>query len=78
VRPVRLLAKLPVPVPPARVLSAVVGLGEVLQHTPRAVTGSPPLAVTLPPLEAVKPVTSVTAVVVTVGATAVVRVTSIP
>jgi len=49
-------------------LSAVVGLDEVLQQTPRAVTADPPSEVTLPPLEAVVAVMLVTVVVVTVGA----------
>ena len=62
-----LLVKVPVPVPLVVWLSAVVGLGLVLQHTPRAVTGSPPSAVTLPPEDAVVEVIDVGEVVVTVG-----------
>ena len=48
-----LLLKLPVPEPLEVLLLAVVGLDEVLQHTPRAVTLAPPSLVTLPPLLAV-------------------------
>ena len=53
VKPVRLLVKLPVPVPSLVVLSAVVGLTLVDQHTPLAVTAAPPLSLTFPPKTAV-------------------------
>ncbi len=73
------LVKVPVPVPSVVWLPDVVGLAEVLQHTPLAVTAAPPASVTFPPLAAVVAVMSETAVVVTVGATAfVVKVTSFP
>ena len=49
-----------------------VGFCEVPQHTPRAVTESPPSLVTLPPVVAVVEVMLLAEVVVTVGATAVV------
>ena len=67
VSPVRLLEKLPVPLPSVVWLSAIVGLAVVLQHIPLAVTLAPPLEVTLPPLVAVVKVMSVTEVVVTVA-----------
>ena len=67
-RLVRLLVKLPVPVPSDVLASAVVGLAVVDQHTPRAVTSDPPLLVTSPPEVAVVRVILVTAAaVVTVG-----------
>ena len=62
-----LLPKLPVPVPSEVLLSFVVGLPEVLQQTPLAVTEEPPSEVTFPPLEALFVVIEDTAVVVTVG-----------
>ena len=71
--------KLPVPVPSEVVLPVIVGLTVVLQHTPRAVTGAPPSAVTFPPLSAELEVTLVTAAVETVGTTALaVNCTSLP
>lgn len=66
-RLVRLLIKLPVPVPSVVVLSLIVGLCDVLQQTPRAVTASPPSEVTLPPPDAVVAVIEEMAVAVTVG-----------
>ena len=60
--------KLPVPVPSVVLSSAVVGLAEVLQQTPLAVTVAPPSGVTFPPLAALVEVTEDTAVVVIVGA----------
>jgi hypothetical protein len=45
-------------------LFAIVGFGDVLQQTPRAVTPAPPPPVTSPPLVAVVPVTDEAAVVV--------------
>ena len=65
--PVILLPKLPVPVPSDVLLSFVVGLAEVLQQTPFAVTEAPPSEVTFPPLEALFVVIEDTAAVVTVG-----------
>ena len=66
-KPVILLVKLPVPVPSEVWLSLVVGLADVLQQTPLAVMGAPPLEVTFPPLEAPLLVIEDMAVVVTVG-----------
>ena len=81
VKPVILLVKTPVPVPSVVLLLAVVGLTEVPQHTPLAVTVAPPSEVTLPPLDAVVDAVAVVVPVVTVGGTAiagVVNVTSLP
>ena len=69
--PVRLLVKVPVPLPLLVVLLAVVGFWEVDQHTPLAVTVAPPSAVTFPPLVAVVWVILEAASVVTVGTTVV-------
>ena len=63
-----LLVKLPDPVPLSVQLSDVVGLAEVLQHTPYTVTEGPPSDVTSPPLVAVLAVMADAPVVVTVGA----------
>jgi len=49
------------------VLSEVVGLDEVAQQTPLAVTPAPPSLVTFPPLVAVVVAISVVEPVVTVG-----------
>ncbi len=75
-----LLVKVPVPVPSVVLLSLMVGLAEVLQHTPLAVTDAPPSEVTFPPLEAVVEVMEDGTVVVTVGAMVaeVVKVRSLP
>ncbi len=74
-----LLLKAPVPVPSLVVPSEVVGLVEVLQHTPRAVTDAPPSAEIFPPEEAVVDVIALMAVVVSVGTTAdAVKFTSLP
>ena len=70
VNPVMELEKLPLPLPSVVGLLDVVGLGEVLQHTPRAVTAAPPSEVTFPPLEAVVVPVAVVVLVVTVGMTA--------
>ena len=79
VNPVIELAKLPVPDPSFVLLLPVLGLADVLQQTPFAVTEAPPSDVTFPPLEAVVEVTEDTAVVVTVGTVAeVVKGTSLP
>ena len=66
-KPVMLLVKLPVPVPFVVLLLEIVGLADVLQQTPLAVTEAPPSEVTFPPLEALLEVIEDTAVVVTVG-----------
>ena len=63
-----LLVKLPVPEPLVVWLLLTVGFCEVLQHTPRAVTEAPPVAVTLPPQVAVVDAMLLTVLVVTVGA----------
>ena len=61
------------------VLLAVVGLGEVLQHTPLTVTGTPPSEVTLPPDVAPLDVMFVNVAVVTVGGSVpAVKLTSLP
>ncbi len=65
--PVMELVKLPVPVPFDVLLLLMVGLTDVLQHTPLAVTEAPPSEVTFPPLVALVDVMDDTAVVVTVG-----------
>jgi hypothetical protein len=61
------LVKLPIPAPSIVKLSDIVGVGLVLQHTPRAVTVAPPSEVILPPLEAVVCDTSMTSAVVNIG-----------
>ena len=61
------LLKLPKPQLSTVILSFVVGFIEVLQQTPRAVTGEIPSDVTLPPHVAVVQVTLLIAAVVTVG-----------
>ena len=66
--PVIELAKLPAPVPSVLLSLEVVGLTDVLQQTPLAVTEAPPSDVTFPPLEALVEFTEDIAVVVTVGA----------
>jgi len=68
VKPVIELVKLPAPLPSVVLLSAVVGLGAVLQQTPRAVTEVLPSDVTFPPQVAVVSVILDTASVVTVAA----------
>ena len=62
-----LLEKSLVPVPLSVLGSVVVGLGEVLQHTPLWVIDAPPSVMVLPPELAVVEVMPVTAVVVMVG-----------
>ena len=63
-------------------LFAVVGVGDVLQHTPRAEIVAPPKAVTLPPLVAATLVIADTAVVLrlasTTGGWAVTKLISLP
>ena len=67
VSPVILEVKLPVPVPLVVLLLLIVGLGEVLQHTPRAVIVLYPSEVTFPPHTALFAVIEVTFAVVTLG-----------
>ena len=74
----RLLVNVPVPVPSAVLLSEVVGLAEVLQQTPLAVTLDPPSEVTFPPPDAVVEVMEVIVAVVKVGVVKVVKVESPP
>ncbi len=69
--------KVPVPEPSVVWLSAMVGLAEVLQQTPRAVTGESPWSVTLPPPVAVVPEIFETGSVVTVGPRGVVKEASV-
>ena len=74
-----LLVKVPAPVPSVVRESAIVGLTDVLQHTPLAVTVAPPVEVTLPPEVADVWVIADAAVVVTTGNTArVVKLMSLP
>ena len=58
---------MPVPVPFSVVSLAVVGLVVVAQHTPRWLMVLPPVAVMLPPLNALGPLMPVTPVVVMVA-----------
>ena len=62
-----LLVNEPVPLPSVVCELPIVGLCEVLQQTPRAVTLAPPSKVTLPPQEAEVCATLVTLLVTTVG-----------
>ena len=73
-----LLVKLPVPLPLLVELFAIVGLGLVLQQTPRCVTDAPPLLVMLPPEIAVVPVMLIIEFVSTVGRVNVVKLYVIP
>ena len=77
---VRLLTKLPVPVPLLVWLPVAIGPEDVPQHTPLAVTVPLPSSVTLPPDAAVVAAIALMAVVVTVGNTTaiVVKVISFP
>jgi hypothetical protein len=68
VKPVKLLLKLPVPVPSEVLLLAVVGPETVFQHTPLAVTVEVPAEETLPPQVAVVCVMLLTSEVFTTGA----------
>jgi hypothetical protein len=65
--PVIELTNVPVPVPFVVQLSAVAGLGDVLQHTPFAETVEPPPSVALPPLMADVVAIPLTGAVVTDG-----------
>ena len=58
---------MPMPLPFTVWLSSIVGLGEVLQHTPRAVTVEPPSVSTRPPEVAEVEVIWFTALVDTEG-----------
>ena len=79
VKPIIELVKIPIPVPSVVKLSAVVGFGDVLQQTPRAIIAPPPSYVTFPPLDAVVGVILEIGAVVIVGTTAlVIKVTSSP
>jgi hypothetical protein len=60
-----LLVKAPVPLPLVVWESVIVGAELVLQQTPRAVTGGPPLLITKPPEVAVVPAILVIGFVVT-------------
>lgn len=66
--------KLPAPLPSVVFELAMVGLGEVLQHTPRAVTFAPPSLVMLPPEVSDNGVTEDASAVVRVGKMAVVAI----
>ena len=72
--PVIELINVPDPVPSVVFVFAIVGFGDVLQHTPLAVTFAPPLSVIFPPLVAVVAVIALNAVVVIVGVVIVVPV----
>ena len=82
VRPVRLLVKVPEPVPSlVLVAKAIVGAVVVPQQTPLAVTALVPILVTLPPLVAVVLNIALAAVVaarVGKGLAVVVKLTSVP
>jgi hypothetical protein len=78
VRPERLLLKAPVPVPLVVFELATVGLGEVDQQIPFAVTVAPPSFVTFPPETALVSVTEEIGSVVRVGNAVVVNERSVP
>ena len=79
VKPVRVLTNTPVPVPSEVIAFAVVGLGDVLQQTPLAVTFVPPSEETFPPLMAVFRRMFEASVVVTIGGAGdVVKVCGVP
>ena len=79
VSPFMVLVKGPTPVPSVVLDPAVVGVWEVLQQTPRAVTGDPPSLPTMPPPDADVDEAKVAAAVVIVGNCAgIVRVTCWP
>ena len=78
VNPVIKLVNVPVPEPSLVLLFAIVGFVVVLQQTPRAVTGTPPSLVILPPLVAVALVIEDAAVVVRTASDNVVKLTSLP
>ena len=75
---VMLLVKVPIPEPLTVLASEIVGLGDVLQQTPRCVTVEPPLELIFPPLLAVPPVIREMAVVVRLGKSKVVNISSCP
>ena len=66
-RPLIVLVKAPVPDPSVVWLSLIIGVPEVFQHTPRALTLAPPSDKIDPPLLAVVCVIAETAVVVSIG-----------
>ena len=66
-RPVMVMLNEPEPVPLLVLFPFMVGLGEVLQHTPRSVTVALPSDVTLPPHTNEVGVIEVMVLVVTVG-----------
>ena len=72
VSPVRLLMNDPVPEPSIVFEFAVVGEGEVFQHTPRDVTAASPSNVIFPPDTAVVVNIEVTVAVLRVGTTGIV------
>ncbi len=76
------LAKVPTPLPSEVWLAVISGFGEVLQQTPRSVTGSPPSELITPPDSAEFWVMAVIEVVVKTGAPAgqslVVKTSSVP
>ena len=65
--PVKELVNTPVPEPSVVWLPEMIGLADVDQHTPRAVTLSPPSDMTFPPVLAVVVVMELAAVVLTVA-----------
>ena len=67
VNPVRLLAKLPVPLPSVVLEPVIVGLVAVPQQTPLAVTSAPPSPVIFPPDVATVVVIPFTEIVVKTG-----------
>jgi hypothetical protein len=67
VRPVIVLVKAPDPVPSEVILLVTMGVEDVLQHTPRAVTPVPPSSEMIPPETAEVFVMDTTAFVVRVG-----------
>jgi hypothetical protein len=79
VKPVIELVNVPLVVPSAVLLSEVVGVAAVLQQIPDAVMTDPPLEVIVPPALAAYFVILLAAVVVKVGALAlVVKLVSVP
>lgn len=78
VNPVILLANEPIPEPLYVLESAVVGLADILQHTPCVTTVDPQSEVTFPPEVAVVAVIDEIAVVVIEGRHNVVNDTSVP
>ena len=73
-----LLVNSPIPVPSTVFVLSTVGIFVVLQHTPRAITGTPPSSVISPPENAELFVISVAIVVVNVGTLSVVKLSRLP